>query len=530
MSSRASTPVSVPLLEPPPIARADARRWWVLAVLCLSLVVVTLDNTILNVALPTLVRELGATSSQLQWITDSYTLVFAGLLLTAGSLGDRYGRKGALTVGLVIFGAGSVLSALSSSADQLIVTRAIMGFGAAFVFPATLSILTNAFTVPAERTRAIAIWAATAGVGIALGPVTGGILLEHFFWGSIFLVNVPIVIVAIVGGALVLPTSRDPHPPALDPAGAALSIVGLVSLVFGIIQGPDRGWTDPLVLAAFGLAAVALGSFVWVESRSSHPMIDLHVFTNPRFSAASIAVTSIYFALFGTLFFLTQHLQFLLGYNTLTAGVSVLPFALVLMPTTIFTPRLAARIGTKAIVTIGLTIIGLSLLVRATATVDTGYPLLLVTTALFALGMGLCIAPATASIMGAVPPERAGAGSAINDTTRQVGGALGVAVLGSIGAALFRSSMHDQLGAVADGPAGNSIGAALGVAQHLPAAEAAVVLDAARHAFIHAADVTCVVGALVTFAGALVALRFLPGRPAAPVDEAVEEAEVLDLL
>src|SRR6476469_9649667 len=229
---------------------AYRRRWLTLLVLCISLIVITIDNTILNVALPTLAHPesaggLGASASQLQWIVDSYTLVFAGLLLTAGAVGDRFGRKGTLTAGLVVFGLGSVLSAVSSSADQLIVTRAIMGFGAAFVFPATLSILTNAFTVPAERTRAIAIWAATAGVGIALGPVTGGLLLEHFFWGSIFLVNIPIVITAIVGGGLVLPRSRDPHPPALDPLGAALSIVGLVSLVFAIILVPVRGSATP---------------------------------------------------------------------------------------------------------------------------------------------------------------------------------------------------------------------------------------------------------------------------------------------
>jgi EmrB/QacA subfamily drug resistance transporter len=538
MTSRAPIPdLSV---DAPP----DPRRWLVLAVLCLSLVVVTLDNTILNVALPTMVRELGATSSQLQWITDSYTLVFAGLLLTAGSLGDRFGRKGCLTVGLVIFGLGSVLSAVSTSAGQLIVTRAVMGLGAAFVFPATLSILTNAFTVPAERTRAIAMWAATAGVGIALGPVTGGLLLEHFFWGSIFLVNIPIVITAIVGGGLVLPRSRDPHPPALDPIGAALSIVGLVSLVFAIIQGPDRGWSDPVVLASFGLALVTLTAFVVVESTSTHPMIDLQLFRNPRFSAASLTVTTIYFALFGTLFFLTQHLQFLLGYGTLLAGLSVLPFALVLMPTTILTPRLAARVGTRAIVTTGLTIIGASLLLRSTASVDTGYLLLVGTSALFALGMGLCIAPATASIMGAVPKERAGAGSAINDTTRQIGGALGVAVLGSIGASLFRSSMHHRLGPVAEGPAGNSIGAALAMAKHLPADQAGPLIDAARHAFVHAADVTSLVAALVAFGGALGAARFLPGRERVVTDEprldlsdldvlhvgAVDEAEVFELL
>ncbi len=257
----------------PPFDRTSAayqRRWWILAVLCLSLLVIIVDNSILNVAIPTLVRELGATNSQLQWMVDSYTLVFAGLLLTAGSLGDRFGRKGALQVGMAVFGLGSLASALIDTPNQLIATRSLMGIGGAFIMPATLSIITNVFP-PEERGRAIGMWAAIAGVATALGPISGGFLVEHFYWGSIFLVNLPIVAVALIGGGVLIPTSRDPSKPAFDPLGALLSVVGLVALVYAIIEAPERGWTDAGTLAAFALAAVVLAQFAAWESRRAEP-------------------------------------------------------------------------------------------------------------------------------------------------------------------------------------------------------------------------------------------------------------------
>src|SRR4051794_9631525 len=263
--------------------RAYERRWWILTVLCFSLLVIVLDNTILNVAIPTIVRDLDATNSQLQWMVDSYTLVFAGLLLTAGSLGDRFGRRGALQVGLVIFGIGSLLSALAGSADQLIATRAFMGIGGAFIMPATLSIITNVFPAN-ERGRAIGVWAGTAGIGIALGPLTGGFLLEHFYWGSIFLVNLPIVAIGLVAGIFLIPTSRDPNASRLDPLGAVLSIAGLTALLYAIIEAPSDGWTDPTILASFGAALVLLGAFVWWQRTTDHPMLDVRFFKNPRFT------------------------------------------------------------------------------------------------------------------------------------------------------------------------------------------------------------------------------------------------------
>src|SRR4051794_5959072 len=292
------------------------RRWWTLGVLCLSLLVVVVDNTIVNVALPTLVRELHATTTQLQWVVDAYTLALAGLLLTLGSLGDRVGRHRTLAGGLIVFGIGSVLAASSANAGQLIACRALMGMGAAAVMPATLSILTDVFRDPSERARAIALWSAIAGLGIAISPTAGGWLLEHFSWGSIFLVNVPIVVLALVAGRFVVPPSRNAHPGALDPVGAVLSIAGLVALVYAIIEAPNAGWLSAQTIGLAGAGIAVLIGWAWWEHRSDHPMVDLRIFRSARFSAASIAITLTFFALFGWLFLFTQQLQFVLGYNT----------------------------------------------------------------------------------------------------------------------------------------------------------------------------------------------------------------------
>jgi EmrB/QacA subfamily drug resistance transporter len=488
------------------------RRWWALGVLCLSLVVVTVDTTILNVALPSLVRDLHATSSGLQWIVDAYTVLFAGLLLFAGSVGDRFGRRGALTAGLVVFGVASGASALASTPAQLIALRAVTGVGAALVFPATLSILTNVFPDPVERQRAIAVWAGTAGIGIGLGPVVGGLLLRHFFWGSVFVVNVPICVAAIVAGLLLVPTSRDADEAPLDPPGAVLSIVGLSALVYSIIEGPTRGWTSPVVLGTFGGAIAVLAMFAVVELRRRSPMLDLRLFKNPRFTAASLAVTALYFCLFGTIFFQTQHLQFVLGYDPLGAGLRSLPFAIILLLVANATPRLVRLAGTRAVITTGMLVVAASMALRAEFTVHSGYAAILVSQGMFAFGMGLTIAPATASIMGAVPPGRAGVGSAINDTTRQVGGALGVAVMGSVGASLYRHSVASaHLGPAVSARSVDSLGAALATARRLPPGLATTVSDSAKSAFIHGLDISAAVGLVVAVAGGFVAWRFLPG-------------------
>ena len=511
---------------------ADPRRWAILAVLCLSLLIVGIDGTIVNVALPSLVRELGASSSQLQWIVDAYTLVFASFLLLAGSLGDRYGRRTALTVGIVIFGAGSLASALVGSAGALILTRAVQGFGAAFIMPATLSILTNVFS-PEERPRAIGIWAGVSGLGVAIGPITGGYLLGHFWWGSIFLVNVPVIAVALVAGAILVPNSKDPESPPLDYVGAGLSVTTLLAILYGIIEGPSNGWTSPLIVGAFVVGAVLLAAFIQWERSREFPLLDVRFFANPRFSAASVAVTLVFFSMFGALFFLSQYLQFVLGYDALQSGVRLLPIAVALMVGAPLSSKLVSMFGTKVVVTIGLVLVAVAMLVMSRVSTTSGYPLVAVVLVIVGMGMALAMAPATDSIMGSLPPEKAGVGSAVNDTTREIGGALGVAILGSILSSVYRkeitrSSVY-QLAQKAS-PAGaaairDSVGAAAEVAKQLPADVAKTLTASLDHAFVHALDRTVFVGAGIALLGALVSAVFLPSHaePATAGDEGVED-------
>jgi MFS family permease len=471
-----------------PTASGYQRRWWALAVLCLSLVVLAMDNTILNVALPTLARDLGATGSELQWMVDAYLLVFAGLLLTMGAAGDRFGRKLALNAGLLVFAAASAASAFAGSPAVLITARAAMGIGAALIMPATLSIITNIFP-PTERGRAIGVWAGVAGLGVVLGPV--------------------------VGGWLLVPESRDPSATPLDPIGAALSVAALVGLVYGIIQAPEDGWTDPVILGAFGVAAALSVAFGWWERRSQHPMLPMELFRNPRFSAASGAIAMAFFALFGSVFLLTQHLQFVLGYTPLQAGVRVLPVAALAVAAPL-AARLVERIGTKLVVVTGLLIVAGALWLLSTVEFGDGYGLVAATLALLGIGMGLTVAPATESIMGSLPLAKAGVGSAMNDTTRQVGGALGVAVLGSILAASYGAAIQPTLQSAPPQlaqAAGDSIGAATTIAaQQGPAGQG--LLEAARSAFVQGMGDAVRVGAGVAALAALLVLLFLPARAA----------------
>jgi EmrB/QacA subfamily drug resistance transporter len=492
-------------------ATVDSGRWWALGVLCTTLVLITVDTTILNVAIPTLSRSLATSTSELQWIVDAYTVVFAALLLTAGNLGDRLGRRRMLAAGLVVFGMGCVGSALAQSAGALIAMRAITGVGAALIFPATLSIITNLFTDPVERQKAIAVWASTAGIGIALGPLAGGILLEHFYWGSIFLVNLPVIVLALVGLARYVPESRDPVQHRLDLLGALLSIVGLSTLVYGIIEGGSAGWGAPRTVVAVTAGLAVLALLVYHESRTRFPMVDLAVFRNPRFAGASIAVTAVYFCLFGTIFLLTQHLQELLGYGTLAAGIRTVPFAVVLMIVANLTPRIVGRVGPRLPIVAGLVVVAGSQLLRIASTPTSGYGIIFASQVVFAFGMGLLIAPATASIMGSVPPTRAGMGSAINDTTRQVGGALGVAVMGSVAAAGFRSDLVHRVPHVA-ASARDSLAAALDVATSLGRrVGASRLVEASQHAFIHGLRLASWVAFAIALIGAAFAWRLLPG-------------------
>jgi EmrB/QacA subfamily drug resistance transporter len=506
-------------------ATPDPRRWWTLVVLCFSLLVIALDNTILNVALPTLQRDLGASSSALQWIVDSYMLVFAAVLLTAGALGDRFGRKKALTFGLVVFGLGSLLSALADSSSMLIATRALMGVGGAFIMPSTLSILTAVFPAH-ERGRAIGIWAAVSGLGIVIGPVTGGWLVEHGDWSLVFLVNIPFVIAALVSGRWLVPESRDPAKPRLDGPGFALSSLGLGALVWGIIEAPERGWTDGVILGAFTVAAAALAAFVAWELRAREPMLDVRLFRNRRFSAASGSIALAFFALFGTIFFLTQYLQSVLGYGAFESGLRVMPIAAGVVLGGPISARLAERVGTKRVVAAGLALVSIGLLMLQGAEVGSGYGLIAAVLLVLGLGMGLTMAPATESVMGSLPLAKAGVGSAVNDATRTMGGALGVAVLGSLLSSGYRAGMDgatEGLPRAAAEAASQSLAGALAVAQRIGGGSGTRVSDAAQQAFVDGMHMAVLAGAAIAAVGALLALFALPARASAPALAALPE-------
>jgi EmrB/QacA subfamily drug resistance transporter len=491
-----------------------ARRWKTLAVLALSLLIIGLDNTILNVALPSLQKEFDASSSTLQWIVDSYLLVFAGLLLTMGTIGDRFGRKLALQCGLVIFGGASLAVLAVDTADQLIMVRAAMGIGGALIMPATLSIISNVFPRE-ERGKAIGIWAGMASVGIGLGPLAGGILLEYFDWSSVFLLNVPVAFAAMVAGIWLVPNSKDPEPGAFDLPGAFLSVAALVALVFPIIEAPDWGWTDTRVLGCFG-AAIALGlAFVRWELHTPQPMLNLSFLKNPRFSMASMSISLASFSLFGAIFAMTQFLQDAHGYSALEAGAAMTPLALGLVLGSVSSIKLVGRFGTTRVVTAGL--IGLAGLLSQSLfwTADMPYWPLGLWFFFAAIHMGWVMGPATESVMGSVPEEKSGVASAMNDVTRQVGGSLGTAVIGSLISSLYATRVADSVSSLPDATrtaAEDSIGKANAIAEHLSPAEGARVADAAAKAFTDALGIGFTVAAGCAVVAAIAVKLWLPAR------------------
>ena len=512
---------------------AYRRRWLTLLVLCISLIVIVLDNTILNVALATLAHPtkqggLGASASQLQWIVDAYTLVFAGLLLTAGSLGDRFGRYRFLAFGLSVFGIGSTLSAFAPSATTLIFTRALMGVGGAFIMPSTLSIITNVFTNPTERGKAIGIWAGVSALGLGLGPISGGFLLEHFWWGSVFIVNVPIVLGGLVFGYMLIPESRDPSHGQLDPIGALLSILALGSLLWSVIEAPSKGWASSGIVTGFVIGAVLLAAFFVWELHSTHPMLDMKFFENPRFSAASGAITLTFLSLFGTLFLLTQYLQSVLGYSTVKAGAVLLPQAATIMTFAPLSNIWVQRIGNKVVVTAGLLLVTTSMGLFTTFEPNSSVVHVIGVTVLLGLGMANVMAPCTDSIMGSLPRAKAGVGSAVNDTTRQMGGAVGVAVFGSIMASHFTSAITGKIGGALPAPlfaaVKDNVGTAMGVVRQPGAAQpfAGQIARAARESFVGGLHVIGLTAAAVTLLAAIGVALFLPARAREEVDLRVD--------
>jgi EmrB/QacA subfamily drug resistance transporter len=513
---------------------ADRRRWWILAVLCLSVLLVVVDNTIVNVALPTISRKLAASTQDLQWVVDAYTLVFAGLLLLGGNLGDRLGRRRVLQAGLVLFALTSVGAALARSTGELIAGRAAMGVAAALIYPATLAILTRTFTVPRERATAVGIWSGVSGLAVAIGPVSGGLLLEHFSWSSVFYINVPIVVIALIAGARLLPESRDPQAGRFDPLGALLSVAGIGLLVWTIIEAPRHGWSSAVTIAGFAGALALLGAFAGWQLRRPDPMLDVRLFRNPRFTAASGAIAMAFFGLFGFIFLITQYFQVVRGYDPLHAGVATLPFAIVtgaLSPVAIMAMK---RLGTKVVVTAGLVSMSAGFVVASGSAVDSAYwGRIILAMVLMAGGLALTASPATEAIMGALPHGKTGAGSAVNDTTRELGGTLGVAIVGSVMSSVYGSHvLHalTRLGAPAavTAAAKQSIVAGLSVAAHLPPGVRDAAALAARQAFMNGLRAGSLVAAAATVVAALATLAFLPARvreaAATPAGEAAPQA------
>ncbi|MCX6530690.1 MAG: DHA2 family efflux MFS transporter permease subunit [Actinobacteria bacterium] len=504
-------------IHPNPVVQK--RRWLILPVLCISLFMVVVDNLIINVALPTLSRELGASTSGLQWIVDSYSLVFACLLLAFGALGDRLGRKGVMQFGMVAFVACSVWASFAQSTSSLIIARGAMGVGAAAIFPATLAIVIDIFRDPIERAKAIGVWSAVSGVAVAFGPITGGVLLEHFYWGSVFFVNLPVGVIALTLGALLIPSSKDPNPRAIDMKGFILSIAMVGLLVFTVIEAPHQGWMSGRTLVSFVATAALFAIFIWCELKAHEPLLDVRVFRNARISAATGSIGAAFFVLFGFTFLVTQYFQFVRGYSTLSSGLHTLPFAFGAGITSPIAARLALKFGTKRVVAHGLLNMSIGLVVIGFSGADVPYWGPVVIGMLFlATGLGLVTSPSTDAVMGSLPAERAGVGSAINDVSREVGGTLGVAISGSVFASLYGPKLGELIanfGMPADAVAiaKESAGAGFAVAEMAPTPEATeAVRQAVSEAFMHGFHAAVFVGAGVAFVGSLCAWKFLPAR------------------
>lgn len=501
------------------LSRAYKNRWIALVFMGFSLLVISLDNTVLNLALPSIAKDLGSSSSGLQWILDSYALVIGGLLLTAGYLGDRIGRKPVLLVGLAIFGIFSLGAALSTSTSMLIAMRAMMGIGAAVIMPATLSTLTATFRDPKERSQAIAIWAAVFALGMGIGPLVGGWLLDSFTWSSVFYINLPIVAIAMIGGAYYITNSKAENSRGIDIVGAIVSIAGLFALVFAIIQAGQDGWSATHVIYAFIAAAILLGFFAFWELSSPNAMLPIHFFKNMSFTGANVALTMISFAMMGAFFFMSLFFQTVLGYTPLEAGVRMLPMAGATFIASIFSAKIANFLGTKYTVALGITIAAVGFFMFAyVAKIDTTYSQIVLAMVVTSLGMGLTMSPATNSVMGAIPVSQSGVGSAMNNTTRQIGGALGVAVLGTLLNSNYVANINSyswsaQIPAQAMAAIRAGVQGAHVVAQKFAGTPLAqTIINQADTAFVNSARNTMIVSAIIIVAAAIITLIILPNR------------------
>ncbi|MDA1278989.1 MAG: DHA2 family efflux MFS transporter permease subunit [Chloroflexi bacterium] len=489
-----------------------AKRNWTLGILSIALIIIGLDVTVLNVAIPTLQAELNASASGLQWIVNAYILVFAGVLLTMGTLGDRFGRRLAFQAGLVIFGLASVAAAFADSTSQLIIARAAQGIGGALIMPSTLSVIVDVFPRE-ERAKAIGIWAGVAAIGIPGGMIAGGFLLENFFWGSVFLLNVPVVVAALVGSLLFVPESRDPNAKSIDWIGAVISMVSLSSLIYAIIEAPEKGWLSAVTLGGFALAIAFGALFVWYEKRQAHPMVDLNLFKNARLSASVGAIGIAFMAMLGMMFMLTQYLQFVQGYSPLDTGYRLVPMAMGFMVGTPTSAILVSKFNSRTVMTGGMLLVAASVGSMSLLDVETTY--WLTGSLIFVMGLGMAntMAPATDAVMAAVPEAKAGVGSALNDTVRQIGGALGVGIFGSVLSSIYASGMAGAVAGLPQGvadAASNQIGAALQVAGTLEGEAGGRLAVAARHAFVDGTSTVYIIAGILAFVGMVLVWRFMP--------------------
>ena len=489
------------------------------AVVLLAALAINVETTIVNVALPSLNSALGSSTRGLQWIVDAYNLAFAALVLVGGALGDKVGRRGVLITGLVLFAVTSCTAALCTSTVSLVGARLAMGVSAALIYPATLAIITELFTVPRARAGAIGAWGAVSGLGVAIGPILGGALLESFWWGSVFLALIPAAVAAAVGAATVIGASAANRAARLDRGGALLSVLMLAALVYTIIEAPDRGWLSAPTLVGFGAAGMTFVAFCWWEKGRRHPLIDVGLFVNLRFSAASGAVTVAFFGLFGFIFLIIQFMQELRGFGPLETGVRILPVAVSIAVGSVAGTRLAVtRVGTKAVVCAGLVLLAAAFGWVATMGVDAPYPQIAAQMVLLGGGLGLTTAPATDSIMGVVRAEQAGAGSAVNDATRLIGGTLGVAVLGSIYSTLYgrhldASRLVSAMPVEAQLTARQGLAQGLAVAEHATGPMSETLRQTISDAFMAGLHASCVTAAAVCAAGALLVVAWLPAHP-----------------
>ena len=512
----------------------DPRRWLILAVMSLGTLIVFLDLTVVNTALPAISRELGASTSQLQWVVDSYVLVLAGMLMLAGSIGDRYGRKRWMTAGLLFFALGSVVGAMSTSVETLIAGRAIQGLGAAFVLPATLSIVTNTFDRD-ERGKAIAIWTAVGGIGIGLGPAIGGYLIDRWDWSAAFWIHLPVIAVALIGQTVVK-ESRDPRHVGLDVPGAITATLGISTLVFGVIQGAEAGWTSPLIIGSFAISAALLTAFVAIERRAPYPMLPLKFFKNRDFTGSVMVIGIMFFAGPATFFFLTQFFQLVQGRDPFEAGLLILPNAVAIVIASALAPPLTAKLGPRRIVMISVSIMAIATALFTGVQADWSATREIVTIMLFGFGFGLAMPALTDSIMAAVPIEDAGVGSAVNDVSRELGSALGIAVLGSFISAIYRSNVDDALaGRVDDGvidTAKEGLGVLAGRSAELSPDVAQTAFSGAGDAFIDAMNSGVWLSTAVLASAVVVAAVLLPNKSRADqvernADDAAASAEEL---